>query len=104
MGQLTAGIAHDFNNLLTAILGNLELLARPSDDAERFERLLAGARYAPARRACPAAQLLSFPRQQRIDERTVEMNALIQAMQQLLRSTIGATTSIDIETPADPCH
>src|ERR1051326_2824842 len=104
MGQLTAGIAHDFNNLLTAILGNLELLARPSDDAERFERLLAGARSAAERGARLTAQLLAFSRQQRIDARTVEMNALIQAMQPLLRSTIGATTSIDIETPADPCH
>ncbi|MEA2767707.1 MAG: hypothetical protein QOD93_669, partial [Acetobacteraceae bacterium] len=60
VGQLTAGIAHDFNNLLTAILGNLELMAkRPpaSDPAEqprdqaRTDRLIAGARSAAQRGA-----------------------------------------------------
>src|SRR5947209_14598232 len=41
IGQLTAGIAHDFNNLLTAILGNLELLAKwPSHHPGRIERLI----------------------------------------------------------------
>jgi signal transduction histidine kinase len=59
-GQLIAGIAHDFNNLLTAILGNLELLSkRSSQDQERAERLIAGARTAAERGARLTAQLLA---------------------------------------------
>jgi PAS domain S-box-containing protein len=102
MGQLTAGIAHDFNNLLTAILGNLELLARPSDDPERFERLLAGAHSAAERGARLTSQLLTFSRQQRIAVRSVDLGSLLEGMLPLLRSTIGATIDISVETAATP--
>jgi PAS domain S-box-containing protein len=102
VGQLTAGIAHDFNNLLTAILGNLELLARPSRDAERFERLLGGARSAAERGARVTQQLLAFSRQQRIVAEPVDVNALVEAMAPLLRGTIGATIEITITPTPDP--
>jgi PAS domain S-box-containing protein len=101
VGQLTAGIAHDFNNLLTAILGNLELLAkRPSQDHARNARLLAGAQAAAQRGAKLTAQLLAFSRKQRIAAEPVDCNRLIEGMVPLLRSTIGATIRIVVE--ADP--
>jgi hypothetical protein len=49
IGQLTGGIAHDFNNLLTVVSGNLELILRARDDAEKIERLAQGAMKAAQR-------------------------------------------------------
>jgi PAS domain S-box-containing protein len=101
VGQLTAGIAHDFNNLLTAILGNLELLAkRPSKDEARNERLIAGAQAAAERGARLTAQLLAFSRKQEIAVEPVDINGLIEGMVPLLRSTIGG--NIGIELKPDP--
>jgi PAS domain S-box-containing protein len=98
IGQLTAGIAHDFNNLLTAILGNLELLAkRPLQDQARSSRLIAGARAAAERGAKLTAQLLAFARKQRIAVEPVDLNGLVQGMAPLLRSTIGSNIGIAIK-------
>jgi PAS domain S-box-containing protein len=98
IGQLTAGIAHDFNNLLTAILGNLDMLSKPSgQDRARAERLIGGARTAAERGAKLTAQLLAFSRQQRIAAEAVDLNLVIQEMLPLLHSTIGATVTIKFE-------
>jgi PAS domain S-box-containing protein len=99
IGQLTAGIAHDFNNLLTAILGNLELMERPSlRDPSRPARLIAGAKSAAERGAKLTAQLLAFSRQQTIAAEAVDLNRVIEGMLPLLRSTIGGNIGIDIAT------
>ena len=101
IGQLAAGIAHDFNNLLTAILGNLELLAkRPSQDQERNNRLIAGAQSAAQRGARLTAQLLAFSRKQRIAAEPVNLTRLLDGMLPLLRSTIGGNIGVTLR--ADP--
>ncbi len=102
IGQLTAGIAHDFNNLLTAIIANLELLARPRPaDPDRQQRLIAGAQAAAGRGAKLIGQLLAFSRQQRIAVEAVDVNATIEHMRSLLRGTIGGATEVVIETEPD---
>ena len=99
IGQLTAGIAHDFNNLLTAILGNLELLAkRPPQDQERNARLIAGATAAAERGAKLTAQLLAFSRKQRIAAEPIDLRLLLENMLPLLKSTLGGEVTIDIRT------
>jgi PAS domain S-box-containing protein len=105
IGQLTAGIAHDFNNLLTAILGNLELLAKhpatdqqpgsPPDQA-RMAHLIVGARSAAERGAKLTTQLLAFSRQQKITAEPVDLNRLVDGMAPLLRSTIGANITVNV--------
>ncbi len=46
IGQLTGGVAHDFNNLLTIIVGNLDMIVRKPDNAQRVERLATSAMMA----------------------------------------------------------
>jgi PAS domain S-box-containing protein len=95
VGQLTAGVAHDFNNLLTAILGNLDLLAkRPERTEASADRLIAGARSAAERGAKLTAQLLAFSRQQKISAEPVDLHQTIEGMLPLLRSTIGGNIDI----------
>ncbi len=96
VGQLTAGIAHDFNNLLTAILGNLELLAKRATAEPRAVRLIEGARAAAQRGARLTSQLLAFSRQQRIAAEPLDLDRVIAGMQPLLQSTIGAGVDVRI--------
>ena len=89
VGQLAGGIAHDFNNLLTAILGysNFVMDTFPADDARRMdmeEVIKAGQRAAEL-----TGQLLAFSRKQILQPSTVDLNALVGGMHQMLARLIG---------------
>ena len=88
VGRLTGGVAHDFNNLLAAVLGNLELaMAKVTNEAAL--RLLGKAERAALRGAKLTRQLLAFSRVQHLDPQTVDLNALVASMGELLVRTIG---------------
>jgi PAS domain S-box-containing protein len=99
VGQLTGGIAHDFNNLLTPIMGGLELISARVEDP-RLKRIAETALESTRRGAKLTGQLLAFSRIQRISMGPVEVNEVIEAMQRLLRHTIGG--EVRIETRLDP--
>jgi PAS domain S-box-containing protein len=99
VGQLTGGIAHDFNNLLTPILGGLELIASRVEEP-RLRRIAETALESTRRGAKLTGQLLAFSRIQRISMAPVAVNEVIEAMQRLLRHTIGG--AVRIETRLDP--
>ncbi|HYW15364.1 MAG TPA: PAS domain-containing protein [Allosphingosinicella sp.] len=99
VGQLTGGIAHDFNNLLTPIMGGLEMIASRIDDA-RLKRIAETALESTRRGAKLTGQLLAFSRIQRISMAPLAVNSVIEAMQRLLRHTIGG--AVEIETRLDP--
>lgn len=100
VGQLTSGIAHDFNNLLTVVLGNTSILRdRLTDNAElsKFaDRAIAGAN----RGAELTRQLLAFTRKQPLQPETIDIAAQMNAMNRLLRRTLGE--NIEIVTQAEP--
>ncbi|HEY0028323.1 MAG TPA: PAS domain-containing protein, partial [Allosphingosinicella sp.] len=99
VGQLTGGIAHDFNNLLTPIMGGLELIASRVEEP-RLKRIAETALESTRRGAKLTGQLLAFSRIQRISMAPVAVNEVIEAMQRLLRHTIGG--AVGIETRLDP--
>jgi signal transduction histidine kinase/CheY-like chemotaxis protein len=99
VGQLTSGVAHDFNNLLTVVLGNLQFLERDLKahgiDGKSVQRLY-NMRIAAERGAKLTDQMLTFSRRQRLQAKTLDLNAVIEGMRELLQSTIGG--SVQIET------
>ena len=97
IGQLTGGVAHDFNNLLTAILGNLELLARHGEiQNPAIQRLLGNAQRAVERGASLTKRLLAFSRRQTLAPSFTDLNRLVSGMSDLLRRTLGE--AVDVET------
>lgn len=103
VGRLAGGISHDFNNLLTVINGNAELLvmATPVDDPNRYltaEILDAGNRAANLTR-----QLLAFSRHRRLENSSLDLNAVITNMTVLLRRLIGEqihmVSDLDSQSP-----
>jgi PAS domain S-box-containing protein len=93
VGQLSAGVAHDFNNLLTAILGNLELLDMRLAD-ERLRKLVQAAMRSARRGAKLNEQLLAFSRKQHLSPTSVDLNALVMDVEDMLHRTLGGTVEV----------
>lgn len=104
VGQLTGGIAHDFNNLLTVVLGNLELIENGRQsyhgDNQRVSRLVGAARHAAERGVTLTQRLLAFSRRQALRPQNTDVNGLVGATSDLLRSTLGERIAIATITPS----
>ncbi|MGH6676802.1 MAG: cache domain-containing protein, partial [Xanthobacteraceae bacterium] len=101
IGQLTGGIAHDFNNLLTAVLGNLELLKKYTQDGDqRLNRWASNAFDAANRGAILTQRLLVFSRRQPLEPRAADLVAMLTSMSDLLRRTLGE--NIEVTTRVTP--
>ena len=104
VGQLAGGIAHHFNNLLTAVIGSLDLMRRlgPGAGDPHMISLIDGALQAADRGRRLTGQLLIFSRAQRLLPRSVDLNATITQLSDLLRGTLGRGIRIDLVlAPAD---
>ncbi|MCQ8278713.1 ATP-binding protein [Acetobacteraceae bacterium KSS8] len=88
LGTMASGVAHDFNNLLTAVLGSLELAQRAAGNDARLNRLLETAIAGAERGAALTQRLLGFSRQQDTATVPVAVNALVEAMGDLLVRSI----------------
>lgn len=89
VGRLSGGIAHDFNNLLGVIIGYGEILEEeiPKEDSKRdsVDEILRAGRQA----AGLTRQLLAFSRQQVLEAKVLDLNAVITEVEKMLRRLIG---------------
>ena len=91
IGRLTAGVAHDFKNLLSTIIGNAELLERELAGAANRsqERRLALILQSAERGTDLVRRLLAFARKQELAPASVDLNAIVRGMDELLQSSVG---------------
>ena len=91
VGQLTGGIAHDFNNMLTGIIGGLDMVRRRIDEGKLgdLDRFMDAAMRSAKRAASLTHRLMAFSRQQSLDPKAVEVDALVKSMEDLLARTLG---------------
>jgi PAS domain S-box-containing protein len=101
VGRLTGGIAHDFNNLLSVIVGNMQLLTRSLHQTPRLLRQAETALNAAMRGGELIKRLLAFARQQVLEPRNVDLNALIGGMYELLRRSLTGDIEIQSQLAAD---
>jgi len=101
VGRLAGGVAHDFNNMLTAILGFSQLMRfrlaeddPARQDTEEIEK-------AAMRAAALTRQLLAFSRQQVLEPKVLDLNAVITEAGTLLRRVIGADIDLHTATSDD---
>jgi PAS domain S-box-containing protein len=104
LGQLTGGIAHDFNNLLQVMTGYLDILDIQLDSDTvpklRMSRGVDSIRSAVTKAATLTQQLLAFARKQRLEGRTLNLNALTENLADLVRRTLGG--NIELRTDLAP--
>jgi signal transduction histidine kinase/CheY-like chemotaxis protein len=95
IGQLTGGVAHDFNNILTVITGTIEILGDAVKDRPHLAQITNLISAAASRGADLTQHLLAFARQQPLQPRSTDVNALIIDAARLLRPTLGEQIEID---------
>jgi two-component system cell cycle sensor histidine kinase/response regulator CckA len=89
VGRLAGGVAHDFNNLLTVILGTTEILLAEAQPSDPMHVDLTEIKSAGERAAGLTRQLLAFSRQQVLEPRVIDLNALIPNVERMLGRIIG---------------
>ena len=89
VGRLAGGIAHDFNNLLTAIIGTTALVLEDLGLESRARLDIQEIEKAAKRAAGLTRQLLIFSRQQVLEPRALDLNALVGNLEKMLHRLIG---------------
>ncbi len=95
IGQLTGGVAHDFNNILTVITGTIEILGEAVKDRPYLAQITNMIGAAAARGADLTQHLLAFSRQQPLQPRSTDVNALVIEAARLLKPTLGEQIEIE---------
>ena len=100
VGQLSGGIAHDFNNLLGVIIGYSEILEQRLPPGDPLHMECQQIKKAGQSAASLTRQLLAFSRQQVLEPRVLDLNAIVLNVEKMLRRLIGE--HIDLRTSLDP--
>ncbi len=100
IGRLAGGIAHDFNNLLTVIQVQTDLMLMDHEASSEIARDLQLIRETTERAGQLTDQLLAFSRDQVLEPRRVDANAVVRATARMLTRIIGE--DIDLGLDLDP--
>jgi len=101
VGRLATGIAHDFNNLITVLLGYSDELIEIVPKGSEQLRAATEIRRAAERASGLTQQLLSFSRRQTTVAQTVDLNATVANMQDLVRRLIGPEIRLEFKPAHD---
>ncbi|MDR5773948.1 MULTISPECIES: ATP-binding protein [unclassified Caballeronia] len=94
VGQLTGGIAHDFNNLLQTISTCLQLVEHRAHDADQVRRWSANGLQAVTHGAALIRQLLTFSRQESVEQESLCVTRSVHGMKELLARVLGPETQL----------
>jgi two-component system cell cycle sensor histidine kinase/response regulator CckA len=101
VGQLAAGVAHDFNNLLTVVLSYTDLLLEGSALPAASRKEVQAIRDAGLSAGTLTRQLLVFSRQEVIEPKVMELNALVRDSAKMLTRLIGEHVELATRLAAD---
>jgi len=93
-------VAHDFNNLLMVISGYTEVLMEKAKESDEHYQGVLSIQQAADRATTLTRQLLAFSRKQLMELKVVDVNAIVEDMERLLRPLIGE--DIELATKLGP--
>ncbi|HZI78753.1 MAG TPA: histidine kinase N-terminal 7TM domain-containing protein [Vicinamibacterales bacterium] len=97
VGKLAGGIAHDFNNLLTAIIGYAALAEGEVVRGTPLHEWIAQIRRSGEQAAALTSQLLAFGRRQVLRPVDLDLNAVVDDIQKMLRRLIGERIELVVQ-------
>jgi PAS domain S-box-containing protein len=100
IGRLAGGIAHDFNNLLGVIIGYGDYVSEQIGAGSPMHHSVEQILKAADRASALTRQLLAFSRQQVLEKRVLNLNAVVADMEKMLPRLLGE--DIQLETSLDP--
>lgn len=104
LGLLAGGIAHDFNNLLAGIQGNLNLAQGSLPGGHPAHAYLKISEETIQRAANLARQMLAYSGRGAFLVRSIQLNALVREMTELLQVTLSKNVEIHFDLdPELPC-
>ncbi len=111
VGKLAGGVAHDFNNLLTVITGYGELALASMRPGDPVREMIVQVLESSERATSLTRQLLAFSRQEFLAPKVLDINAIVQECEKILRRLIGEDVRFSTERDpalfqvrADPGH
>ncbi len=104
VGRLAGGIAHDFNNLLMVVSGYTEVLLDQLSPGHLLHAKAEAIQQASDRATTLTRQLLAFSRKQLLELKVIDVNAIVEDMERLLRPLIGENVELVTQlAPAVGC-
>jgi signal transduction histidine kinase len=94
IGRLAGGVAHDFNNLLTVIHGYSQLALNRVKPGDSLHEDMQEIRHAVNRAAALTRQLLAFSRRQTIQEKVLDLNAVVRDLENMLMRVLGEDVNL----------
>ena len=104
VGRLAGGVAHDFNNLLMVISGYAEVILTQIDPTSSLHEKGRAIQLAADRATTLTRQLLAFSRKQLLELKVVDVNAIVQDMERLLRPLIGENIELITMLAPEAAH
>lgn len=96
VGQLAGGVAHEFNNILTAIINNVYLLQRKTEEDGPARETLDIILKLSNNAAVIARELLAFSRKQRVELAPLGLNDIVKNTEKLLKDFIGEDLEFNV--------
>ncbi len=104
VGRLAGGVAHDFNNLLMVISGYTEVILSKLGTDHPLQENVGAIQQAADRATTLTRQLLAFSRKQLLELKVVDVNAIVEDMERLLRPLIGETVELTTSLTPEAGH
>jgi len=101
VGRLAGGIAHEANNQMSVILGSAQFVLRRQDIPEVVREDVEHIQRAAERTAGITQQLLAFSRRQVLQPQVLDLNALIQGSEPILRRTLGERSRLVVRAGSE---
>jgi PAS domain S-box-containing protein len=100
VGRLAGGIAHEANNQMSVILGSAQFVLGRQDLPEVVREDVVHIQRAAERTAGITQQLLAFSRRQVLQPQVLDLNALVQRSEPILRRTLGERSRLVVRQAA----
>lgn len=104
VGRLAGGVAHDFNNLLMVISGYAEVILGGLELDHPLHEKGRAIQLAADRATTLTRQLLAFSRKQLLELKVVDVNAIVDDMERLLRPLIGENVELSTLRSSEAAH